>query len=118
MKRQNEPPTPPLRVFASDDVLGNGASSLESDLAMLGSLLDQTLARQVSVAFLDTLKRVRRAADEDLEASIEELESLDLATTSQLVRAFSMYFHLANVAEQTHRGRRGRGDRDGDRGPL
>lgn len=118
MKRPNEQPTPPLRVFASDAGNADGASSLESDLAMLGSLLDQTLARQVSVSFLDTVEKVRRAADEDLDASIEELESLDLATTSQLVRAFSMYFHLANVAEQTHRGRQGRGDRDDDRGPL
>jgi phosphoenolpyruvate carboxylase len=118
MKRQKEEPTPPLRVFASDVVKVDGISSLESDLAMLGSLLDQTLARQVSVSFLDTVVKVRRAADVDLDASVEELESLDLATTSELVRAFSMYFHLANVAEQTHRGRQGRGDRDGDRGPL
>src|SRR5271154_4425018 len=118
MKRQVEQPASALRVFASDAMRVDGVSSLESDLAMLGSLLDQTLARQVSVAFLDTVEKVRRAADDDLEESIEELESLDLATTSQLVRAFSMYFHLANVAEQTHRGRQGRGDRDDDRGPL
>jgi phosphoenolpyruvate carboxylase len=118
MKTQNEQPMPALRVFASDATKVDATSSLESDLAMLGSLLDQTLARQVSVAFLDTVEKVRRSADEDLEASIEELESLDLATTSQLVRAFSMYFHLANVAEQTHRGRQGRGDRDSDLGPL
>jgi phosphoenolpyruvate carboxylase len=85
---------------------------------MLGSLLDQTLARQVSGSFLDIVERVRQAADEDLDASIEELEQLDLATTSQLVRAFSTYFHLANVAEQTHRGREGRGDHPEDRGPL
>jgi phosphoenolpyruvate carboxylase len=119
MKTPPEPRVAAPRVFASPDIsIVGGASSLESDLAMLGSLLDQTLARQVSGAFLDTVERVRQAADEDLDTSIEELEKLDLATTSQLVRAFSMYFHLANVAEQTHRGRQGRGDRDEDRGPL
>jgi phosphoenolpyruvate carboxylase len=90
-------------------------SSLESDLVMLGSLLDQTLRRQISEAFLDTLDVVRRASDEDLESSMELLEGLDLTTSSQLVRAFSTYFHLANVAEQTHRGRQGR---DLDQGPL
>src|ERR1700677_5325743 len=119
MKTPPDPRSTQPRVFAAPEtsVIGGG-SSLDSDLAMLGSLLDQTLARQVSGAFLDTVERVRQAADEDLDSSIEELESLDLATTSQLVRAFSMYFHLANVAEQTHRGRQGRGDRDDDRGPL
>jgi len=73
-------------------------SSLEADLVMLGSLLDQTLRRQISEAFLDTLDTVRRASDDDLESSMELLDGLDLATSSQLVRAFSMYFHLANVA--------------------
>ncbi|MGA2432573.1 MAG: phosphoenolpyruvate carboxylase, partial [Acidimicrobiales bacterium] len=90
-------------------------SSLEADLVMLGALLDQTLRRQISDEFLDTLDVVRRASDDDLESSMELLEGLDLTTSSQLVRAFSTYFHLANVAEQTHRGRQGR---DPDQGPL
>ena len=89
--------------------------SLESDLVMLGSLLDQTLRRQISDEFLDTLDMVRRASEDDLDSSMQLLERLDLATSSQLVRAFSMYFHLANVAEQTHRGRQ---SRDADHGPL
>ena len=72
-------------------------SSLESDLVMLGSLLDQTLRRQISEAFLDTLDVVRRASDEDLESSMELLEGLDLTTSSQLVRAFSTYFHLSLI---------------------
>jgi phosphoenolpyruvate carboxylase len=90
-------------------------SSLDSDLVMLSSLLDQTLRHQVSDEFLDTLDAVRRASDDDLESTTQLLEQLDLVTSSQLVRAFSMYFHLANIAEQTHRGRQ---SRLSEQGPL
>ncbi|MFZ1063150.1 MAG: phosphoenolpyruvate carboxylase [Acidimicrobiales bacterium] len=103
------------RGFAAPLAHEARGSSLESDLAMLGSLLDQTLRRQISERFLDTLDAVRRASDDDLDSSMTLLAQLDLATSSQLVRAFSTYFHLANVAEQTHRGRQERGT---DQGPL
>ena len=85
---------------------------------MLGSLLEETLRRQLSEQFLETLALVRRTSASDLESSMQFLEGLDLTTTSQLVRAFSMYFHLANVTEQTHRGRQSRDARDADEGPL
>ncbi len=97
---------------------GNHESSLSSDLAVLGALLDDTLRRQISEEFLETLENVRRTCDENLASSMVELEQLDLTTASQLVRAFSMYFHLANVAEQTHRGRQGHREREMNRGPL
>jgi phosphoenolpyruvate carboxylase len=109
----------PLRGFGAP-VLASKESdtTLESDILMLGSLLDETLRRQLSEQFLNTLELVRRASEDDLESSMRVLEGLDLTTTSQLVRAFSMYFHLANVAEQTHRGRQSRDARDADDGPL
>ncbi len=43
MKRQIEPPVTAPRVFSSVAAKVDGVSSLESDLAMLGFLLDQTL---------------------------------------------------------------------------
>ena len=108
----------PSSGFAVSEPAGNEATSLETDLALLSSLLDDTLRRQTSHDFLATVEMVRASSDQDLAASIHQLERLDLTTSSQLVRAFSMYFHLANVAEQTHRSRVGREKRDHDDGPL
>ncbi len=106
------------RGFASFEPVFHDADLLESDLAMLGSLLDQTLLRQVSEEFLTIVKRVRASSDQDLDATIHQLKTLDLQTSSQLARAFSIYFHLANIAEQTHRSRKGRRKRQSRQSPL
>ena len=81
-------------------------------------MLDDTLRRQTSEEFLALVESVRTSADRDMGLSFREFENLDLETASQLVRAFSMYFHLANVTEQTHRARQGRERRNDDDGPL
>jgi phosphoenolpyruvate carboxylase len=115
----NSDAAPAARGFAFSDPISDGAAvTLEADLAMLGALLDETLRRQTSDGFLDIVEKVRDASDQDLEASIHLLEQLNLTISSQLVRAFSMYFHLANIAEQTHRARQGRRKRDADTSPL
>ncbi|MHB1252310.1 MAG: phosphoenolpyruvate carboxylase [Acidimicrobiales bacterium] len=106
------------RGFASFEPVFHDADVLESDLAMLGSLLDQTLHRQVSEDFLTIVKKVRASSDQDLDATIHQLKKLDLTTSSQLARAFSIYFHLANIAEQTHRSRKGRRKRQNRQSPL
>lgn len=92
--------------------------ALYGDLDALRAMLDDTLRRQASEEFLALVKSVRSSADRDLDLSFREFENLDLTTASQLVRAFSMYFHLANVTEQTHRARQGQRRRNDDDGPL
>ncbi|WP_069816332.1 phosphoenolpyruvate carboxylase [Streptomyces sp. TP-A0874] len=70
----------------------------------LGDLLGQTLVRQEGPALLDLVERVRALTRTDGEAAAELLRETDLPTAAKLVRAFSTYFHLANVTEQVHRG--------------
>ena len=83
--------------IASDDAL------LRSDVRKLGDLLGQSLVRQEGQALLDLVESVRKAVREG--GGIELLEELSVEDSVQLVRAFSTYFHLANVAEQVHRAR-------------
>ncbi len=85
--------------------------ALRADIRRLGAQLGQALTRQHGEVLLDLVEEVRGHTKavriegdteaDDLLAAL--LEKLDLATTIDLVRAFSAYFYLANVAEQTHR---------------
>ena len=83
--------------IASDDAI------LRSDVRKLGDLLGQSLVRQEGQELLDLVESVRKAVREG--GGIELLEKLSVEDSVQLVRAFSTYFHLANVAEQVHRSR-------------
>ncbi len=82
---------------------------LRADVRRLANQLGETLTRQHGPALLDLVERVRRlakaarAGEADGSEVAAVLGELDLDETIELVRAFSTYFHLANVAEQTHR---------------
>ena len=90
-------------------------AALRSDVRLLGDLLGETLVRQHGDELLELVEQVRSLAKKvrdttDTEASrgaagelIELLDGIDMERTIQLVRAFSTYFALANVAEQEHR---------------
>lgn len=80
-------------------------AALRGDIRALGALLGSTLVRQDSAELLALVERVRRTAREDLAATSDLLHSVDLPTSIRLARAFSTYFHLANVTEQVHRSR-------------
>ncbi len=100
---------------------------LRADIRLLGNLLGETLVRQEGAGLLELVedvraltKRIRGGTDDDRDAADELtqlLAQLDLETTIQLVRAFSAFFYLANVAEQTHRLDE-EGARSGQRGWL
>jgi phosphoenolpyruvate carboxylase len=90
-------PMPATPSFANDDAL------LRSDVRKLGDLLGQSLVRQEGQELLDLVESVRKAVRDG--GGTEILEKLSVEDSVQLVRAFSTYFHLANVAEQVHRAR-------------
>ena len=85
-------------------VAPDGHEALRADVRRLTTLLGDTLVRQEGPELLELVERVRARSREDgLQG--DALDGLDLATAVRLVRAFSTYFHLANVTEQVHRGR-------------
>ncbi|REK40367.1 MAG: hypothetical protein DWQ20_01920, partial [Actinobacteria bacterium] len=81
---------------------------LRSDIRRLGNQLGDTLVRQHGQHLLDLVEQVRalgksarrggsETAGDDLDKLLREL---DLDMVIPLVRAFTTYFYLANVAEQ------------------
>ncbi|WP_329178399.1 MULTISPECIES: phosphoenolpyruvate carboxylase [unclassified Streptomyces] len=81
------------------------STALRADIRRLGELLGGTLVRQEGQELLDLVEKVRALTRSDGEAAAALLGDTDLETAAKLVRAFSTYFHLANVTEQVHRGR-------------
>lgn len=79
----------------------NRDESLRADVRRLGDLLGHTLVRQEGQELLDLVESVRKAVREGTGGEV--LKDLSVVDSIQLVRAFSTYFHLANVAEQVNR---------------
>lgn len=94
------------------------SAPLRADIRRLGDLLGGTLVRQEGQELLDLVEKVRALTRSDGEAAAALLGDTDLQTAAKLVRAFSTYFHLANVTEQVHRGRELRARRATDGGLL
>jgi len=89
---------------------------LRDDIRLLGRLLGDTVRDQEGEAVFGIVERVRRTSvrfrrDED-EAARRELESvldsLSRGQTIRIIRAFSYFSHLANIAEDQHHIRRTR----------
>ncbi|HEX2105134.1 MAG TPA: phosphoenolpyruvate carboxylase [Solirubrobacteraceae bacterium] len=80
-------------------------AGLRRDIRTLGGLLGQTLVRQEGEQLLELVEHVRTLMRSDRDAAAGVLALLDTDSATRLVRAFTTYFYLVNVAEQVHRGR-------------
>ena len=85
--------------------------ALRSDVRLLGDLLGTVLVESAGPALLESVEELRRAviaarAEPKLYARCEALVEAWAPERAELVaRAFTCYFHLANLAEERHRER-------------
>ena len=92
---------------------GEGQSALSRDIHLLGNLLGEMIVEQHGAEALRLVETIRKLAirrrDEDDPALLEELWQRVLALGPEereiLVRAFSNYFQLINIAEDIQRAR-------------
>jgi phosphoenolpyruvate carboxylase len=84
---------------------------LAREVKLLGALLGQVIIEQEGLDGFDLVERVRRASiarrrtgrpatDQAVAATLAEI---DLQQAAVLIRAFSLYFQLTNLAEEKHR---------------
>ena len=108
-------PKTPVRAKSTSTV-PNKDAPLKEDIRLLGRLLGDVLRDQEGDAVFDVVETIRQTAvrfrrESDLEAGTELdklLKKLTRDQTNSVVRAFSYFSHLANIAEDQHHNRRRR----------
>ena len=96
--------------------LENKDESLRRDINLLGRLLGQVLIEQEGEDLFETeeeirllCKRLRFDYDQDLDQRLRHrISQMNAEELGKIVRAFSVYFQLVNIAERYHRVRRRR----------
>jgi len=92
---------------------------LREDIRLLGRLLGDTVREQEGAEAFEIVESIRRSSiafhrDHDTEARAELEDMLDGLTADEtmiVVRAYSYFSHLANIAEDLHHTRRSRAHR-------
>ncbi|HEX3427624.1 MAG TPA: phosphoenolpyruvate carboxylase [Candidatus Limnocylindrales bacterium] len=97
-----------IRAEPAGTGTGRARDPLALEVRLLGSLLGQVIAEQAGRELLDLVERVRRTTiqlrrsdDSSLRAGlVAELAALDPERAEIVIRAFSLYFRLVNLAEE------------------
>ena len=94
--------------------MSDTVAPLRRDVRLLGSILGDVLVEQEGRRLLELVERVRRATREARRegtvASADVVDELEPEEQALVLRAFGLFFQLANLAEQHHRLRRRRED--------
>jgi phosphoenolpyruvate carboxylase len=96
--------------------IGDKDQPLWEDIRLLGRLLGDTIRAQEGEAVFEIVEQIRQQSvrfrrDEDANARLELetiLNSLSRERTIEIIRAFSYFSHLSNIAEDQHHIRRTR----------
>jgi len=118
-KPQTKPPVRSSAPSRSDKPAAKSADKdapLKEDIRLLGRLLGEVLRDQEGDAVFEVVETIRQTAvrfrrESDAKAGAELdklLKKLTRDQTNSVVRAFSYFSHLANIAEDQHHNRRRR----------
>jgi phosphoenolpyruvate carboxylase len=108
MSPQIMPSEPDLRANRAEDALAlEEDTRLRNDIRLLGRILGDTVRDQEGADVFDLVERIRQTSirfhrDDDRPARRELeiiLNSMSTSQTVRIVRAFSYFSHLANIAE-------------------
>ena len=108
-------PNPAQRAEPRGIGTSGARDPLAREVKLLGALLGQVIVEQEGERALDLVETVRRAtialrrdkdADQQRQRLARTVEALDLGDLETLIRAFSLYFQLTNLAEEKQRIRR------------
>lgn len=102
--------------MTTDMKINDSSLPLRRDVKLLGQILGEILVSHGGKELFEKVEQIRimckslrtEFAQETYEKLQEEITGLSSPMRKQIIRAFSMYFHLINAAEQNHRIRRRR----------
>jgi phosphoenolpyruvate carboxylase len=102
--------------MAAELKMNDSSLPLRRDVKLLGKMLGEILVNHSGPELYDKVEKIRLMCktlrqhfDKEIYNALkEEIAALNSPMRKQVIRAFSMYFHLINVAEQNHRIRRRR----------
>src|SRR5262249_1245555 len=104
-----------VTVAASKQSVSDKEAPLRGDIRLLGNILGETIrAQEGEAAFMlietvrQTAIRFRRGDDTEREQLSSLLDGLSFEQAIPIIRAFSYFSHLANIAEDQHHIRRAR----------
>ena len=108
MSSQTMPSEIEIRFNRSEETLAlEEDARLRTDIRLLGRILGDTVRDQEGAEVFDLVERIRQTSirfhrDNDVPARRELeliLDSMSISQTVRIVRAFSYFSHLANIAE-------------------